>query len=95
MKYKQNIHEYSTVLHLIVSGCPNRGNIIIQRQSEIRVKSILDMRVGLFMKINGINIAIANINNRFLLSSARAKAGDTDNVIMIKSTSVLCILIYP
>ena len=43
------------------------------------------------MKINGINIAIANINNRFLLSSARAKAGDTDNVIMIKSTSVLCI----
>lgn len=37
-------------------------------------------------------MAIAPINNKFLLSSASAKAGDTDNDIIIKLTSQLLIL---
>ncbi len=65
--------------------------MIIKRQSETSVKSILDKRVGLIIKTNGINIAIVPIRNKFLLSSVSAKAGDTDNVIMIKLTSLLLI----
>ena len=63
--------------------------MIIKRQRETSIKSILYIRAELNMKTKGINIAIAPINNKFLLSSASAKAGDTDNVIMIKFTSLL------
>ncbi len=93
------MHEYSTVDHLMVSGCPRSGNIIVVIESKSK-RASRRLHTGYITSNTGAT-PIKAIKRRLRAPSPNANAGDILNTIKyaqriyrVADRGILLILIY-